>query len=110
MKFRAIIFLQLTLELTFGYFARAHGQLTKLNIASSGFSPTQIPPYIAQEAGIYAKNELDVSVIRTRSDVDVMSMLAADTSLIHAAGPTIIRSNLRGSDGVFVAAGAVAFD
>jgi ABC-type nitrate/sulfonate/bicarbonate transport system substrate-binding protein len=30
--------------------------------------------------------------------------------LIHAAGPTIIRSNIKGADGVFIAAGAVAFD
>jgi ABC-type nitrate/sulfonate/bicarbonate transport system substrate-binding protein len=81
-----------------------------LNVASSGISPTQIPPYIAQEAGVYAKNGLDVSIIRTRSDVGVMSMLSGDTSIIHAAGPTVIRSNLRGGDGVFIAAGAVAFD
>jgi ABC-type nitrate/sulfonate/bicarbonate transport system substrate-binding protein len=72
----------------------AHAQLTKLNVASSGISPTQIVPYLAQEAGIFAKNGLEVSVVRTRADVAVMSMLAGDTALIDVAGPIVIRSGL----------------
>lgn len=91
-------------------FINAHAQLTKLNVASSGISPTQLVPYIAQEAGIYTKNGLDVSVIRTRAEIAVMSLLNGDTTIIDVAGPTIIRSNLKGADGVFIAAGAVAFN
>jgi ABC-type nitrate/sulfonate/bicarbonate transport system substrate-binding protein len=88
----------------------AHAQLTKLNVASSGISPTQIVPYLAQEAGIFAKNGLEVSVVRTRADVAVMSMLAGDTALIDVAGPIVIRSGLKGVDNVFIAAGAVTFN
>jgi NitT/TauT family transport system substrate-binding protein len=88
----------------------AHAQLTKLNVASSGISPTQIFPYLAQEAGIYTKNGLDVSVIRTRADIAVMSLLNGDTAIIDVAGPTVIRSNLNGADSVFIAAGAVTFN
>src|ERR1700745_3798459 len=88
----------------------AHAQLTKLNVASSGISPTQIVPYLAQEAGIFAKNGLGVSVVRTRADVAVMSMLAGDTALIDVAGPIVIRSGLKGVDNVFIAAGAVTFN
>lgn len=90
--------------------ADAYAQLTKLNVASSGISPTQIVPYLAQEAGIYSKNGLEVSVIRTRAEIAVMSLLNGDTTIIDVAGPIIIRSNLKGADGVFIAAGAVAFN
>ena len=53
----------------------AHAQFIRLSVSSSGISPTQIVPYLAQESGIYAKNGLEVSVVRTRADVAVMSML-----------------------------------
>src|SRR5262249_23902203 len=77
---------------------------------SSGISPTQIVPYLAQEAGIFKKNGLDVALIRTRADVAVMSLLAGDTAINDVAGPTIIRSDLKGAAGGFIAAGSVAFD
>ena len=64
----------------------------------------------AQEAGIFAKNGLEVSVVRTRADVAVMSMLAGDTALIDVVGPIVIRSGLKGVDNVFIAAGAVTFN
>lgn len=98
------------LLLSTSIFADAYAQLTKLNVASSGISPTQIVPYLAQEAGIYSKNGLEVSVIRTRAEIAVMSLLNGDTTIIDVAGPIIIRSNLKGADGVFIAAGAVAFN
>ncbi|HEY1266582.1 MAG TPA: ABC transporter substrate-binding protein [Candidatus Binatia bacterium] len=88
----------------------AYAQSTKVVVASSGISPTQIVPYLAQEAGIFKKNGLDVALIRTRADVAVMSLLAGDTAINDVAGPTIIRSDLKGADGVFIAAGSVAFD
>jgi ABC-type nitrate/sulfonate/bicarbonate transport system substrate-binding protein len=91
-------------------FTKVYAQLTKLNVASSGISPTQIVPYLAYEAGIFAKNGVEASVVRTRADVAVMSMLAGDTTMIDVAGPIVIRSNLKGVDNVFIAAGAMAFN
>ena len=98
------------LFLSTSVFTRVCAQATKLNVASSGISPTQIVPYLAQETGIYAKNGLEVSVIRTRADVAVMSMLAGDTALIDVAGPVVIRGGLKGIDNVFIAAGAVSLN
>jgi len=97
------------LSLSPSILTNVYAQATKLNVASSGISPTQIVPYLAHEAGIFARNGLEVSVIRTRADVAVMSMLAGDTGMIDVAGPIIIRSNLKGVDSAFVAAGAVTF-
>ena len=88
----------------------AHAQFIRLSVSSSGISPTQIVPYLAQESGIYAKNGLEVSVVRTRADVAVMSMLAGDTALIDVAGPVVIRGGLKGIDNVFIAAGAVSLN
>src|SRR5262245_1809136 len=87
-----------------------HAQSIKVNVASSGISPTQIIPYLAQESGTYAKNGLEVSVVRTRADVAVMSMMAGDTALIDVAGPVVIRGGLKGIDNVFIAAGAVSLN
>ena len=98
------------LSLSPSILTNVYAQATKLNVASSGISPTQIVPYLAHEAGIFARNGLEVSVIRTRADVAVMSMLAGDTTLIDVAGPIAIRSNLKGVDTVFIGAGAVTFN
>lgn len=98
------------LTLPFSTFTTAHAQLTKINVASSGISPTQLPPYMAQDAGTYSKNGLDVSIIRTRPEIAVMSLLGAEASFVHIGGAITIRSNLRGADLAFIAAGAVATD
>jgi ABC-type nitrate/sulfonate/bicarbonate transport system substrate-binding protein len=93
-----------------GILTSAHAQLTKINVASSGISPTQLPPYMAQDAGMFFKNGLDVSIVRTRPEIAVMSLLGAEASIIHIGGAITIRSNLRGADLAFIAAGAVATD
>ncbi|HEY1372564.1 MAG TPA: ABC transporter substrate-binding protein [Candidatus Binatia bacterium] len=90
--------------------APAHAQTVKINIASSGIGPTQIVPYIAYDAGIFARNGLDAAVIRTRADVAVMSMLAGEAPILDVAAPLIIRSNLKGTDAVYIGAGAVALN
>jgi NitT/TauT family transport system substrate-binding protein len=98
------------LLLSDGVSTNGQAQLTKVNVASSGISPTQLPPYMAQDAGAYSKNGLDVSIIRTRPEIAVMSLLGAEASIIHIGGAITIRSNLRGADLAFIAAGAVATD
>ena len=91
-------------------FSTAYSQPTKVNVASSGISPTQLPPYMAQDAGTFAKNRLEVSIVRTRPEIAVMSLLGGEASIIHIGGAVAIRSNLRGADLAFIAAGAVATD
>jgi ABC-type nitrate/sulfonate/bicarbonate transport system substrate-binding protein len=90
--------------------APTHAQPIRLNVASSGISPTQLPPYLAKDAGIYTKNGLEVTIVRTRPEIAVMSLLGGEASIIHIGGALTIRSNLRGADLAFVAAGAVATD
>jgi ABC-type nitrate/sulfonate/bicarbonate transport system substrate-binding protein len=91
-------------------FTHAEAQLTKLNVAYTGESPTQLAAFLAKETGIFAKNGLDVQVIRTTSSVAVMGLIAGELSILQVAAPTVITSALRGSDAVYVAAGVVTLD
>jgi ABC-type nitrate/sulfonate/bicarbonate transport system substrate-binding protein len=85
-------------------------QLTRLNVTTTGVSPTSLPAFIAKETGLFAKNGLDVQVIRATSSVSVLGLISGDLAIIEVAAPTVVRSNLRGSDVVFIAAGVVTLN
>jgi NitT/TauT family transport system substrate-binding protein len=88
----------------------AGAQLTRVNAAYTGESPTQLTAYLAKETGIFAKNGLDVQVIRTTSSVAVMGLISGELAILQVAAPTVVSSVLRGSDAVYVAAGVVTLD
>ena len=48
-------------------------QSTKLNVTTTGVSPTSLAAFVARETGIFAKNGLDVQVIRATSSVSVLA-------------------------------------
>lgn len=104
---KAVIFITLC-ELSF--VSAGWAQLTKLNVTTTGVSPTSLPAFIGKETGIFAKNGLDVQVIRATSSVSVLGLISGDLSIIEVAAPTVVRSNLRGSDVVFIAAGVVTLN
>jgi NitT/TauT family transport system substrate-binding protein len=90
--------------------SEASSQLTKLNVITTGVSPTSLPSYVAKESGLFAKNGLDVQVVRATSGIAVMALISGELGIVEVAGPSIIRSNLRGADVVFVAAGVVTLN
>ena len=90
--------------------AHAQGQLIRVNSAYTGESPTQLVAFLAKETGIFAKNGLDVQVIRTTSSIAIMGLLSGEMAILQVAAPTVISANLRGSDAVYVAAGVVTLD
>jgi NitT/TauT family transport system substrate-binding protein len=93
-----------------GMGSQAASQLTKLNVITTGISPTSLPSYVAKESGIFAKNGLDAQVVRATSSVSVMALISGELGVVEVAGPSIIRSSLRGADVVFVAAGVVTLN
>ena len=107
MKLRTLNILYAFLLGFFSIASEASSQLTKLNVITTGVSPTSLPSYIAKESGIFAKNGLDVQVVRATSSISVMALISGELGIVEVAGPSIIRSNLRGADVVFVAAGVV---
>jgi NitT/TauT family transport system substrate-binding protein len=110
MKLRTLNILYAFLLWVFGIASEASSQLTKLNVITTGVSPTSLPSYIAKESGIFAKNGLDVQVVRATSSISVMALISGELGIVEVAGPSIIRSNLRGADVVFVAAGVVTLN
>jgi NitT/TauT family transport system substrate-binding protein len=90
--------------------SEASSQPIKMNVITTGVSPTSLPAYIAKESGIFAKNGLDVQVVRATSGIAVVALISGESGIVEVAGPSIIRSNLRGSDAVFIAAGVVTLN
>jgi ABC-type nitrate/sulfonate/bicarbonate transport system substrate-binding protein len=86
----------------------AHAQSIKLSYSSD--SPGALPVWIAKESGLYARNGLDVQLVRVTGNVAVMAVVANEVNIAFMGGTAAITSNLAGSDAVMVAAGEVATD
>ncbi|HTM07824.1 MAG TPA: ABC transporter substrate-binding protein [Verrucomicrobiae bacterium] len=86
----------------------ADAQSLKLSYSSD--SPGALPVWIAKESGLYAKNGLDVQLVRVTGNVAVMAVVADEVNIAFMGGTAAITSNLAGSDAVMVAAGEIATD
>ena len=85
-------------------------QAKKIKVGYSSDAPGSLVTWLARETGIFAKNGLDVELVRTRTTVGVMALLSGELDFIQASGPVVIESNLRGSDLVYVACGMATLD
>lgn len=85
-------------------------QLTKLSVGYTGVGPTHLPVWIAKETGIFARNGLDVQIIRAQAAVATMSLISGEVGFIQAAAPAVVLSNLSGSETIYVAGGYVGLD
>src|ERR1043166_9527594 len=79
------------LLLFFGVVSSVSAQLTRLNILTTGVSPTSMPSYIARDTGIFARNGLDVQVVRGTYSIATMALISGELGIIEIAGPTIVR-------------------
>ena len=93
-----------------GPFSFAAGQPLKLTVSYTGVGPTQLPVWVAKEAGIFSKNGLDIQLIRAQAATAVMVLLAAELNLIQRPAPAVVQSNFRGFGTAYVAAGYVGFE
>jgi len=88
----------------------AQGTFT-LNFGSLGMDTPELPAWLAKETGIFEKNGLDVRIVYlVGGPTAVATLISGDTPITHVSGVAVLRSNLRGSDAVFVAAGTVKPD
>ncbi len=86
-------------------------QQAKLAVGYSGISADQLVMWVAKEAGIFARNNLDVQLIYfTGGTLSTMAMISGDTPIIQASGPGIVSAGLAGSDPVYVVGGIVTLD
>ena len=98
------------IALTFLLPTGAWAQPARLSVAYTGVGPTHLPVWIAKETGIFARNGLDVQVIRAQAAVATMSLISGEVGFIQAAAPAVVLSNLSGSGTVYVASGYVGLD
>src|SRR5499433_4310432 len=101
------LILAISLFLPFS-FSVASAQLTKITVGYSAIAAGHLPAWMAKEAGIFAKNGLDVQLVYFRAGTTAtMALLSRQTPIIQVAGPAIVSASLRGADTVMVAGGVV---
>jgi sulfonate transport system substrate-binding protein len=88
----------------------AWAQPVKLNVSYTGVGPVNLPVVLAKEAGIFARNGLEVTVIRAQAAVSTMALISGEVAFIQAAAPAVLQSNLGGSGAVYVAGGYTGLD
>jgi NitT/TauT family transport system substrate-binding protein len=69
-----------------------------------------LPLWIAKDAGIFARNGLDVQAVRVHAAVGVMALMSGELQFVMASGPVVLDSALRGSGAVYVAGGMSTLD
>ena len=86
----------------------AEAQLTRLTIGNNTLSTNGLPAWMAKEAGIFARNGLDVQIVYFRGGtITTMALIARETPISQVSGPPIVSAVLKGADAVLVAAGNV---
>ena len=86
-------------------------QATRVAVGYSGISADQLVIWIARDAGIFAKNNLDVQAVYfSGGTISVTAMIAGDTPIIQASGPGIVSAGLAGADPVYVVGGITTLD
>ena len=105
-----LVILAVSMLFSFSY-SVASAQLTKIAVGYGSISAAQFPGWMAKEAGIFAKNGLDVQLIFFKgSTTAVMALLARETPISQVTGPPIVSASLRGGDSVMIAGGSVVAD
>lgn len=78
----------------------------KIRVAYVSLSPTQSPPWIAKETGMFAKHGLDADVILlTGSPRLVQTLIAGDVDYAIVGATAAMRARMRGADVVVLATG-----
>jgi NitT/TauT family transport system substrate-binding protein len=92
------------------YLSETWAQPVKLTVSYTGVGPVNLPVVLAKETGIFARNGIDVTVIRAQAAVSTMALVSGEVGFIQAAAPAVLQSNLGGSGAVYVAGGYTGLD
>jgi ABC-type nitrate/sulfonate/bicarbonate transport system substrate-binding protein len=77
--------------------AGVSAQPTKVAIGYSGISADQLVIWVAKDAGIFAKNNIDAQIVYfSGGTLSVTAMVSGDTPIIQASGPGIVSAGLAG--------------
>src|SRR5262245_44377935 len=91
------VILALSLFLPFSLCSAVSAQLTKMTVGYSAMTSAHLPAWLAKEAGIFAKNGLDVQLVYVRGGATVMmALLSKETPISQVGGSSIVGASLRG--------------
>ncbi len=91
--------------------AGVSAQPAKVAIGYSGISADQLVIWVAKDAGIFAKNNIDAQTVYfSGGTTSVTAMISGDTPLIQASGPGIVSAGIAGADPVYVVGGITTLD
>lgn len=88
----------------------AGAQPIKVTTSYVSDSAGVLPLWLAKEAGIFARNGLDVQAVRVHAVVGVMALMSGELQFVLGSGPVVVDSALRGSNAVYVAGGMSTLD
>lgn len=91
-------------------FSVASAQLTKVTVGYPAIAAGHLPAWMAKEAGIFAKNGLDVQLVYFRGGTPAVMVLLSRQTPISQVGGNIVNASLRGADAVVIAGGRVTVD
>lgn len=78
--------------------AQATSQLTKMKVSYGELVPQSVPEFLAQDAGIYQKNGLDVDLQLIVSSAEIPALVAGEVQLGSAAGSQVMDAVAAGAD------------
>lgn len=79
-------------------------ELTKVRLVHVAYAPNQAVAWVARDAGYFAKQGLDVEIVRIGgSSTVVQTMVAGETHLAHVGASAVIEASLAGADLAIVA-------
>lgn len=110
MKIRCRLFAFLAFSWLSAFLTEAGAQLTKITTSYVSDSAGVLPLWLAKEAGIFARNGLDVQAVRAHASVGVMALMSGELQFVLASGPVVVDSALRGSNVVYIAGGMSTLD
>jgi NitT/TauT family transport system substrate-binding protein len=110
MKIAKLFFLLLAFVWLSLFALETQAQVSKTTTAYVSDSAGVLPLWIAKEAGIFARNGLDVQAVRVHASVGVMALMSGELQFVLASGPVVVESALRGSNTVYVAGGMSTLD
>lgn len=109
-NFKSVMWIPVVLSIMH-WSAAVSAQLTKVAIGYSGISADQLVIWVAKDAGIFAKNNIDAQTVYfSGGTTSVTAMISGDTPLIQASGPGIVSAGLAGAEPVYVVGGITTLD
>ncbi len=82
----------------------ASGQAAKLIVSYGELVPQSVPIFVAQDAGIYQQNGLNIDLRLIVSSAEMAALLSGETQIASAAGSQVLNAETAGADLVVTAA------